>query len=107
MNVHVTGRRDDQAQADTTAPKSLVQFPVLHLVYKVAIPFFVSSKYSPADLPRVIVSDAFIAVYHSLHSIQLSMWIPRVNALREACGRQYVLKELGTQELEGDGKVRI
>uniref|UniRef100_A0A8C5XNZ7 Taste receptor type 2 n=1 Tax=Microcebus murinus TaxID=30608 RepID=A0A8C5XNZ7_MICMU len=61
MKVHTAGRRDAQAKAHITALKSLGCSIILHLVYTMAMPFSVTSRFPPANLSSVFISEIFMA----------------------------------------------
>ncbi|XP_029773735.1 taste receptor type 2 member 5 [Suricata suricatta] len=83
MKVHTAGRRDARAQAHVTVLKSLTCFLVLHVVYILASPFSIISKYS-ANLLIVFISKTLMAAYPSLHSVMLIMGNPR---MKQTCQR--------------------
>ncbi|XP_012505198.1 PREDICTED: taste receptor type 2 member 5 [Propithecus coquereli] len=84
MKVHTAGRRDAWAKAHITALKSFGCFIILHLVYTVGVPFSITSRFPPANLSGVFISEIFMAAYPSLHSLILIMKIPR---LKQTCQR--------------------
>ncbi|XP_039089980.1 taste receptor type 2 member 5 [Hyaena hyaena] len=83
MKVHIAGRRDARAQAHITVLKSLTCFLVLHVVYILASPFSITSKYS-ANLLIVFISRTLMAAYPSLHSVIMIMGNPR---MKQTCQR--------------------
>ncbi|KAF5914490.1 hypothetical protein HPG69_016441 [Diceros bicornis minor] len=81
MKVHTAGRRDARVKAHISVLQSLGFFLIFYMVYVLASPFFITSRYSPANLTTVFISETLMAAYPSLHSVILIMRNPSVQQI--------------------------
>ncbi|XP_043823489.1 taste receptor type 2 member 5 [Dromiciops gliroides] len=78
MRHHMEGRKDAQTMAHVAALKSLISFLLLYVIYFLATPLSIVSKFPPVKLTEVLISEIFMAAYPSFHSIILIVGNPRM-----------------------------
>ncbi|XP_036616502.1 taste receptor type 2 member 5 [Trichosurus vulpecula] len=78
MLHHLEGRKDAQTKAHVAALKSLISFLLLYVMYFLATPFSIISKFPPGKLTEVLISEIFMAAYPSFHSAILIVGNPKM-----------------------------
>ncbi|XP_074125658.1 taste receptor type 2 member 5 [Sminthopsis crassicaudata] len=78
MLHHVEGRKDARAKAHVAALKSLISFLLLYIIYFLATPFSIISKFPPTNISEVLISETLMAAYPSFHSIVLIVGNPKM-----------------------------